>query len=478
MAQRTRRVSPLNSPLASRRQTKRKSNDCKNCLLHPVRFLESIPISAILFSVFLFCLWIISTRDLVYIDFPAYVIQVDQFLSGDRNYYDFTTPQGPLVYPAGFLYFFTPIMYLMNGGTVIWIGQLIFVGLYLATAFLSIKNGVLAGVPKWILYAVFLSPRALSIYILRLFNDGPTALLSQLCVFFFLKRNWKFGCVFLSLAVSMKMNALLYAPGVAFLLFKNLSINSALSHIVFICGGIQILLGYPFLVTYPLAYIHRAFELTRICDIAGTVNWKFLPFEVFNSRIFHVSLLIGTVLTYYCFWTGVWSKKRNVDQKSSVFSISSPRNTETISPLAASDEDYFQETKAILMILYSSNFIGVVFARSINTQYYVWYSFTLPVLVYFSKWTRTEFPSFESRSLTSDKNTLGTLPSDLLDWILRLLHLFGIEYLYNSHRSDGEMYPKMSVLFQVAHISLLYGVYRGLSELQSPKLVRGFFSGR
>ena len=44
------------------------------------------------------------------------------------------------------------------------------------------------------------------------------------------------------------------------------------------------MLGLPFLTTYPFEYLHRSFELSRVFFHVWTVNLKFLPEDVFQSK--------------------------------------------------------------------------------------------------------------------------------------------------------------------------------------------------
>ena len=52
-----------------------------------------------------------------------------------------------------------------------------------------------------------------------------------------------------------------------------------------ICAGIQVALGLPFLSKYPVSYLKKAFELSRVFFFKWTVNLKFLPEEVFISKV-------------------------------------------------------------------------------------------------------------------------------------------------------------------------------------------------
>ena len=49
--------------------------------------------------------------------------------------------------------------------------------------------------------------------------------------------------------------------------------------------------GAPFLLTFPVSYIHRSFDLGRQFFFKWTVNWKFLPEDVFLAKPFQLALL-------------------------------------------------------------------------------------------------------------------------------------------------------------------------------------------
>ncbi|KAG2462260.1 ALG3 mannosyltransferase, partial [Polypterus senegalus] len=106
----------------------------------------------------------------------------------------------------------------------------------------------------------------------------------------------------------------------------------------------KVLLGLPFLLENPSGYLSRSFDLGRQFLFKWTVNWRFLPEDVFLNRYFHVSLLGAHLVILLLFAACCWTR--------------------------------------ILLILFTSNFIGVCFSRSLHYQFYVWYFHTLPYLLW------------------------------------------------------------------------------------------------
>lgn len=220
------------------------------------------------------------------IDWQAYMEEVDAYEAGERDYTKIRGGTGPLVYPAGFLYVFSALKAWTGNGTDIRTAQYIFLGFYLATqaAVLSIYQQCLrstwrsvAEIWSWRLAmgCLCLSKRIHSIFLLRLFNDGPTMLLLYISMHLFNKNRWSVGCFIFSLAVSIKMNVLLFAPGLLLLLLQtSRHWQSVILRLGLCCGLPQLLLGAPFLLTHPVSYLRKAFELDRVFFYKWTVNWK------------------------------------------------------------------------------------------------------------------------------------------------------------------------------------------------------------
>ena len=223
--------------------------------------------------------------------------EVEGYLNGERDYTKIRGNTGPLVYPAGFLYIFSALRSLTENGTNIFMAQCLFVGVYMLNLLVVLLLYSLdGGIPVVAAAVLLLSKRIHSIYMLRMFNDCIAVLCGYLAVLLFTKKNWRIGCAVYSLGVSVKMNMLLYAPGVLLILLLG---TSGLVETIFclaICAAVQLILGYPFLSTYPVQYLTKAFELSRVFMYKWTVNFKFLSEEIFVSKSLSSALLMCTIL--------------------------------------------------------------------------------------------------------------------------------------------------------------------------------------
>ncbi|CAM9586182.1 unnamed protein product [Heterosigma akashiwo] len=365
------------------------------------------------------------------IDWVAYMQEVSGFLSGERNYYNLRGDTGPLVYPAGFVYIYSALYYITDEGQNIELAQYIFLGVYLALVAVVmgcyIKCG---GIPTWALGLLVLSKRVHSIFMLRCFNDGIAMLLVYISIFFFSSNKWRFGSVFFSLAVSVKMNILLFAPGLLLLFLQSQGVLGTIICLS-ICAGIQVLLGLPFLLTYPVAYLHRSFELGRVFMYKWTVNFKFLNEETFVSKSLSVYLLLLMVMAIASF-ANKWlsSVKSN-----SIFCSSIIINSSTASTVCSQltflvcSTYIFKDGPSKLdpyyttLTLFTSNFIGIVFARTLHYQFYCWYFHTLPLLAWH-----------------------GRLPL-----VLKLAAVASVEWAFNVFPAT----PASSLVLQLSHVLLL-----------------------
>jgi alpha-1,3-mannosyltransferase len=221
--------------------------------------------------------------------------EVEGFLNGERDYTKLRGDTGPLVYPAGFLFIFSVLRSLTDSGTNIFFAQCLFAVIYVLCLIATLNLYLMDGGFSLLTCALLvLSKRIHSIFVLRMFNDC-IALLFGLCALnCFVSKKWKFGCFIYSVAVSIKMNMLLYSPGLLLILLINNSLFDTAVNLS-ICALVQIIVGFPFLSTYPIEYFKKSFELDRVFMHQWTVNLKFLPEDIFVSKRLSVILLLCTI---------------------------------------------------------------------------------------------------------------------------------------------------------------------------------------
>ncbi|OCF32940.1 dol-P-Man:Man(5)GlcNAc(2)-PP-Dol alpha-1,3-mannosyltransferase [Kwoniella heveanensis BCC8398] len=323
------------------------------------------------------------------IDWPAYMQQVQMFLDGERDYSKIEGETGPLVYPALHLYIYTAFHRFLPSIEDIRPAQYLFLIFYLLT-FLAVSTiYYLAGYhyPQILLIPLALSKRAHSIFLLRLFNDPIAMLLFYASVTSFMlaakagerpNAGWRAGCALYSLALGVKMNILLFLPGLLVLLFQYRGVLGVVES-AGIIGTIQLLLPLPYFLSSSKPYLNQAyftsaFDFSRQFLYKWTVNWRFISEESFLSRERAVLLLaghLGVVTLFAAFnWSPVPGGTLSV-LKSGLKRWSKPAVDPTQLP-----------ANHIPLVLFTSNLIGMTFARSLHYQFQSWYFHQLPFLLF------------------------------------------------------------------------------------------------
>ncbi|XP_034227677.1 dol-P-Man:Man(5)GlcNAc(2)-PP-Dol alpha-1,3-mannosyltransferase isoform X2 [Prunus dulcis] len=332
------------------------------------------------------------------IDWDAYMSQVSGFLDGERDYGNLKGDTGPLVYPAGFLYFYSAVRY-VTGGEV-YPAQILFGVLYVINLgiilFIYGKTDV---VPWWAMSLLCLSKRMHSIFVLRLFNDCLAMMLLHASLVSLLHQRWHLGLIIFSGAVSVKMNVLLYAPPLLLLMLKAMNIGGVISAL---SGAalVQILLGIPFIMSHPFAYISRAFNLGRVFIHFWHEGGLF---KFLYSRLDPIKLKLAL--------TSSFSLKKSYNSHSSIKVL---------------------RKEYIVTTMFVGNFIGILCARSLHYQFYSWYFHSLPYLLW-----KTPFPT-----------------------LLRVMLFIGVEFCWNVYPSS--LYS--SALLLCLHLVILVGLWSAPPE--------------
>nr|XP_032818026.1 dol-P-Man:Man(5)GlcNAc(2)-PP-Dol alpha-1,3-mannosyltransferase [Petromyzon marinus] len=325
---------------------------------------------ALLLAEVLLNAWIIRAVPYTEIDWRAYMEEVEGVMNGTFDYMKLQGGTGPLVYPAGFVYVYSLLYHVTERGADVRRAQYIFAVLYLVTLVLVFR--IYARVRRVPPYALFFmccaSYRVHSIFVLRLFNDPVAMAILFASVNLLLDRRWTLGCLVFSLAVSVKMNVLLFAPGLLFVLLRELGPARAVPRLA-ACAALQVVLGLPFLLANPLGYATRAFDLGRSFLFEWTVNWRLLPEWLFLHRGFHAALLAAHLAVLLLYAHRHWSRPG----EGLLGLLKAPTKKKKRDPMT-DDQMAF--------VLFSSNLVGVCFARSLHYQFYVWYFHSLPFLLW------------------------------------------------------------------------------------------------
>ena len=151
-------------------------------------------------------------------------------VNGTRDYSLLRGDTGPLVYPAGFVWLYMGLYYVTSLGTNIRLAQYIFAGLYILNLALVFRILLRTEkLPPYILVLMCLtSYRVHSIYVLRLFNDPVAVMFLYAAINLWMDDRVSLGSLMFSVAVSVKMNILLYAPAVLIFYITNLGYLGAL----------------------------------------------------------------------------------------------------------------------------------------------------------------------------------------------------------------------------------------------------------
>lgn len=301
------------------------------------------------FILSLLIIWKVSYTE---IDYKTYIQQVKIFLNGERDYSRIAGDSGPLVYPAGFLYIYSVIYYICKDSILY--GQLVFAFVQGLSFWLVQRLYAGSSKPEWILGLLLISKRIQSIYTLRMFNDTIAMLILYTSLFALKKKYYVGSGILFSLSVSVKMNILLFGPGYGIILLGLIGFASTIK-VLFIMFAVQVCIGLPFLLENYSSYLSKAFEFNRVFDYQWTVNWKFLGEKVFYSNGFSRALLLLHLTTLLIFLVKKWGFSFKIKQRTW-------------------DE--------ILLIIFTSNFIGIIWARSLHYQFYSWYFYTLPFILW------------------------------------------------------------------------------------------------
>ena len=101
------------------------------------------------------------------------------------------------------------------------------------------------------------------------------------------------------------MSNMLYLPGIMVVVCKKRGLLITTSHLAVIVA-LQGLLSLPFIREYPWEYLSGAFDFSRAFLYKWTVNWRFVPEEIFLGKPFANGLLAIHLLILIIFLLNRW----------------------------------------------------------------------------------------------------------------------------------------------------------------------------
>ncbi|KAF5555219.1 dolichyl-P-Man:Man(5) c(2)-PP-dolichyl mannosyltransferase [Fusarium mexicanum] len=319
------------------------------------------------------------------IDWVAYMQQISQFVSGERDYTKMVGDTGPLVYPAAHVYTYTGLYYITDKGTNILLAQQIFAVLYMATLAVVLLCYWKAKVPPYMFIFLIASKRLHSLFVLRCFNDCFAVFFLWLTIFLFQRRQWTVGSLVYSWGLGIKMSLLLVLPAIGVILFLGRGLWPSL-RLAWLMAQVQFAIGIPFITKNPRGYAARAFELSRQFQFKWTVNWRMLGEEVFLSKYFAISLLACHALVLLIFISKRWIQPTG----RSLYDLI-PSFLRLKSPFTVQEQlriSHCVTPEYVMTTMLTANLVGLLFARSLHYQFYAYLAWATPYLL----WRATEDP--------------------------------------------------------------------------------------
>lgn len=92
------------------------------------------------------------------------------------------------------------------------------------------------------------------------------------------------------------------------ILLKTRGLAVTITHVILMLV-VQASVASPFLSEHPKQYLANAFELSRVFLYKWTVNWRFVPEDIFLSKPFATGLLVAHLLVLALFGFGRWCRE-------------------------------------------------------------------------------------------------------------------------------------------------------------------------
>jgi len=232
--------------------------------------------------------------------------------------------------------------------------------------------------PPYIFPMLVLSKRLHSIFVLRCFNDCFAVLFLWIAIYAYQRRLFTFGSIMYSWGLGIKMSLLLVLPALGIVLLLVRGVATGLRQ-AWLMGQLQIVIALPFLPVNWAGYLGRAFEFSRQFLFKWTTNWRFVGEEMFLSREFSISLLVGHVTVLAVFALTRWLAPSGRSPMDMIARLLHGQE-----PLGDIQQQLSRRItpQYVLTTVLTSDIIGMLFARSLHYQFYAYLAWATPFLLW------------------------------------------------------------------------------------------------
>ena len=334
-----------------------------------------------------FMIWIELTKGALIIlveypfgyDYVSYMEQAKLFVDGERNLTSIEAENGKAYYPASHLYTFS-VFYKLTGILDHYkYAQILLLFIHLVMNFVTVKiyKECFKDAPRdwWLLAVWALNTRLVENWARGLFAESFNVTLTYIAIYLFQKQQQFAGIIFIGLALTYKMNVLLYIPAVYYLTSLSRNIYVGTFYLAIIVS-MSFIFAIPFLTEYRDDYMKTAFNFSRKFSIHSSVLYYWLiPKPIFNSSIFGAFLLSGHIggLIYVLFTR--WLPLLDENKKFNFVKIL--KRFFRINPSYREHHPYF-----VAEVFFVCNYMGTAFSRTLHQQFIIWFWYSIPILLY------------------------------------------------------------------------------------------------
>ena len=309
------------------------------------------------------------------------------FLEGVRDYFELRGIQGPWHYPVLHLYTYTLIYWMTDDVYNPYPAIILATVTHLLVAYLAVK-----------IYQEAFGKNSRNVLLVTIcclgttttanatkfaFWDSLNVMFIYLCIYMLQKGYSYLGFTFFYIALAYKLNVLLYLPGIMFIVSLNKGVwVSILCFLLWIVC--HFILALQFTIHNYQTYFTRAFSIAKKFSLTGSIGHFWIGKherhrfqEPWFALLFALAIFLNLLYVLIVRWAPLLHPERKFGLTIFLDSIGliPCRKQSKIGKISP----YF-----VAEVMFLSNLIGIVWARTVHRQFMIWYWFSIPFLAYSS----------------------------------------------------------------------------------------------